>query len=950
MKRAWVGLALLSVSWLFGLRYYHAEAWVTWTVLILVGTVLLTRVRLRAPGKAASALALALLLPSVAVAPWPYRSAPLLIVAGLALHLAPIPRRWPKTLGVAALMAGLILTAQSLAMVAYESITARSHELPHPLALVLLGLARLLGIDAALDGSDLALYSVRTVHRLGATWELLLDPPTLCFLVGGIALLWSRANHRSPIRSDTSGVPMSLRAAQRRSNLNPWGGRLLRYARNDMLWRAEGRLAIILVVLTVLWLPVRAALLMAMLLHRALHTEYDTPLALMNQFWNPWLLLVLLLVPVLLAIRFVRTSLEESTDSPESTGEMVGTAQGSQTQNAVPGAPHPTRRRVLALAFVFVGVFLLCFGLLWDPAGRHKEGRILVDEFHSTWEPTGRPFDTEWYGEESGYNYACIYDYCSRFYQMGRLTARIDEATLQNCDVLVVKVPTSRYASEEVAAIERFVKKGGGLLLIGEHTNVFDTGTHLNDIARRFGFRFRYDCVFDIDAVFEQRWQRPVVALPIVQSLPSFDFAVSCSIDPGASLGRAVIRSTGLRNLPADYHVSNFYPQVEDHAYSRYGAFVQLWTTRRGAGRVAAFTDSTVFSNFSTFEPGKAELMLGLLEWLNHRNAAPDGRLVLLLNGLVLGLAGLSGPSRILNRILDGLVFGLGGLIGSRWISKRGLKKTSAANPQSAIMSSPALTGGRNPQSPILLLALGMSAWALAVVGVRAVHRHGMPLPKPVRPFVHVVMDRTVCDTPLSKSGFLAGEANGFGIFERWILRLGCFTSRRRGPEALTGDLVVFTYPSRTVTDEFREAVVRYVAAGGKVLVVDSPENTASTANSLLYPFGLSLDSSRTLNGSVVAVGKRSPTQNPAPPATNPPGVPVEAAYKVAGGEPVITLEGTAVAATARHGQGSVTAVGFGSRWADARMGVTGDVVPDPELRRVFDLEFTLLRDILSLR
>ena len=102
------------------------------------------------------------------------------------------------------------------------------------------------------------------------------------------------------------------------------------------------------------------------------------------------------------------------------------------------------------------------------------------------------------------------------------------------------------------------------------------------------------------------------------------------------SLGRAVIRSTGLRNLPADYHVSNFYPQVEDHAYSRYGAFVQLWATRRGAGRVAAFTDSTVFSNFSTFEPGKAELMLGMLEWLNHRNVP--------LASATLAIAGWLGP------------------------------------------------------------------------------------------------------------------------------------------------------------------------------------------------------------------------------------------------------------------------------------------------------------------
>ena len=261
-------------------------------------------------------------------------------------------------------------------------------------------------------------------------------------------------------------------------------------------------------------------------------------------------------------------------------------------------------------------------------------------------------------------------------------------------------------------------------------------------------------------------------------------------------------------------------------------------------------------------------------------------------------------------------------------IADCGLKKGSAANPQSEI---------RNPQSFVLLLAVGMFAWTMAALATNAVHHRGLPLPQPARSFVHVVMDRTLCDTPLSKSGFLAGEAKGFGIFERWILRLGYFTSRRSGLEALQGDLVVFTYPTRTVTGEFREAVVRYVASGGKVLVLDSPENTGSTANSLLYPFGLSLDSSRTLNGSLPAAG-------------NQPAVPIEAAYRVAGGAPVISLDGTPIAATVHHGQGSVTVVGFASRWADARMGVTGDVVPDAELRRVYDLEFTLLKDIISAR
>ncbi len=45
---------------------------------------------------------------------------------------------------------------------------------------------------------------------------------------------------------------------------------------------------------------------MALYLHRVLRSDPDRPLHAMNHFFSPWMLLVLLVVPVLLAWRFVR--------------------------------------------------------------------------------------------------------------------------------------------------------------------------------------------------------------------------------------------------------------------------------------------------------------------------------------------------------------------------------------------------------------------------------------------------------------------------------------------------------------------------------------------------------------------------------------------------------------------------------------------------------------------
>ncbi|MBI4580303.1 MAG: hypothetical protein HY718_11410 [Planctomycetes bacterium] len=841
MGRAWAAIGILATSWLAGLSYYHQADWTAWGLLVAAGTALVVGTVRRLPTRWECAIAAIVMCPVVLLAPWPWRLSFVLLFVGAIVAALPIPRRWPRAAAAALLVGGMILVAQSLAMLIYEARTARSHELPRPLAELVYAVARLVGIDAGLAGGDVVLPSMRQPHPIGATWGLLIDPATFCFFAGGVAMLALRARTELP-----------------------------RGRRLGWLIRAVVRL----VLCVAAWLPIRVGLMLSLYLHRVLRTDFDAPLAVVAQLWNTWLHFGLLVGPVLLAWRFV--------PGPPSADEH--TAAISDTAGAL--------RRVLAGGLAFLAVAALTAAALYEPVGSRKGYRVAVDEFHSTWEPTTRPFDTEWYGNESGYNYACIYDYCSRFYDMSRLAQAIDDRALGDVDVLILKVPNrSRYGPEEIAALERFVNGGGGLLLIGEHTDVFKTGTHLNDVARRFGFEFRYDCLFGIDSVFEQLYTKPWVPHPIVQHLPPLDFAVSCSIDPGSSPGRAAIVGTGLKNLTADYHASNFYPQAEDRPEMRYGAFVQLWTTRRGAGRVAAFTDSTQFSNFCVFDPGKSELMLGMIEWLNHRNGTTEPRSGLMVVGLVLLLAA-------------------------------------------------AVAGRRWDGAWLVLLAAGALGWLATGLVIRDHQARAYPVAQPVRPMVRVMFDRTVCDAGLATNGFTAGKPDEFGIFERWVLRLGWFTHRASGDAAFKGDMLVFLAPDSDAADQpviraVRDKLVKYVEDGGKVLVVDMPANAKSIANSLLYPFDLSVDHARRVDGQLTGTGGWDP-------------VAIESACAVKGGRPWAHVDGVPVGTTARYGAGSITVIGFGSRLTDNNMGVTGDVLPDSGLQRVYDLEFAIFRGIMN--
>ncbi len=198
----------------------------------------------------------------------------------------------------------------------------------------------------------------------------------------------------------------------------------------------------------------------------------------------------------------------------------------------------------------------------------------MVVERHSKWEPTTKPYDTNWFVEpepypevNSGYNYARIYRYLGQYYEMSRLLEKdkIDDETLAKCDVLIIKIPTERYSPEEAAAVTRFVEQGGGLLLIGDHTNYEGSGTAMNDIIRPMGFIFRDDLLFSFgDSPYEQLYVPPAVPHPAVQHVPPMDFAVSCSIDPGYSRGRPVIANTGLWSMGPEYHYDNFHP-VPNH-------------------------------------------------------------------------------------------------------------------------------------------------------------------------------------------------------------------------------------------------------------------------------------------------------------------------------------------------------------------------------------------------
>jgi len=874
MSWLWVAAWLAAGAWLFLLRVFVEPSLATGLVLVGVGLLCAGFGTRSSPSprlsvRAAVVLALLLIViivlcppemhvpgrfeldqassPQTAQQPGPLpvnialRIPAILALLGVALWVCPQGAGGLRGIGRAGLILAAMLTAAYAGLLAYVWIAARGHITPDTGPIVQ-GLTELLGMPVAYHDGWLTLETMRAPHTFPVSWELLGLPIALPMLVIGLPLagLWGR-----------------------------------RRAGWDML---------IFVLVLAAWACIRAALIVAFYENEAMLTGYYEKFALMDILWHPVAFLVSFVPLTLLLIRMVPLRPRAPQPAPS-------------TNPPVPDSPVRTGTVGPVLGALAASLLVVAYG--WYDPGERKAGRVVMDESHSQWERSDRPYDTEWYGHESGYNYAAIYDFLDHYYHMQRNTEPWTPERLANVDVLILKNPTEAYAKEEIDAIEQFVRNGGGVWLVGEHTNVFGTSSYLNPICRRFGLVFDDDVCFDIVTKFIQTYfPRKLLKHPTILDMPWFRFETSCSIAVQGLTGVPAITGWALKSLHADYHIQNFYPAPDDQASMQFGPFIQLYARRFGQGRVVAFSDSTCFSNFSAFETGKPEMLLGTIEWLNRRNRLD--------------------PNVWYGMAAAGLVLALVALLAT-WHQ-------------------------RSPASMLALAVTMAAAGSAAAKVVDLVNRRNYSPPEPRRSITRIGFDREHGPYRLSDGGFVRSvvkdetgkqDTNSFALFNQWALRVGQFPLRyARFEDALENcEVAVVINPTEPFSATEVERARCFVQHGGRLLVLDDPSNTNSQANGLLGAFGLKIAESQPKTGTLITPAGQSWNIS----AT---GRPVE------GGTPLLLVGETTVAALKQLGQGRCVVISCASVFCDEKMGRSDRTIPSPRLRRRFDLVYTLWRSL----
>ena len=569
------------------------------------------------------------------------------------------------------------------------------------------------------------------------------------------------------------------------------------------------------------------------------------------------------------------------------------------------------KKQVMASIMIFFFVFSSVGVYGFQDPGVKKQGSVLIDELHSDWEDTVRPIDTEWYGKLSTYSYYVWAEWLKHYYTIDQnINETLTMDLLRNYDILILKCPTNAYSDEEVSSIIQFVKDGGGLYLIGDHTNVFGMNFYLNQVARDFDIEFNFDSTYDpsLPSGYVIFTPPKILPHPIVQSVPQFQFLTACTLDAPLN-AEEVMLCTKLRAHSGTYAQRDFFSLFEAESGTR-GIFLHSVALKYGKGRVVAFTDSTVFSTFSMMMDGYGykTYNLGALDYLNRENKYEYLNLLFLIIALIaLGVSGfLLRKDKIITSIL-------------------------------------------------LFISIGIIAFSMATSAFSYVNELFYASPEPVLEFNKSVgfdmvhSGAVIKPRPSAERYFVYSREHmeRYNTFFVWTTRVGCNPSLHYTIDSAINqsDLIIIINPVEPFTDQEKLSISKYLKNGGNLLLMDSINNLNSTSNDLLTSYDIEIIPS---DENEIANISRAPLEGLFESEdTLPYWIVKQPRLIVNGAEDIfIDEKDLSVLSTKNVGNGVLAIFVDSYLFSDAKMsGVF--VTPDALKRKIYDLEYYLLDNLL---
>ena len=246
---------------------------------------------------------------------------------------------------------------------------------------------------------------------------------------------------------------------------------------------------------------------------------------------------------------------------------------------------------------------------------------MMFDESHGSWETVQATFGPNDFGRGVNYTYSLLAGYSSRLLTSHSVFLKESQALPDFDTALVLKVPSVPFGEKFLDDLEKWVAKGGRLLIFSDHTNLYDSTAILNTLlVTRFGIELNADAVFDRQGLPNR--QVVPYANTLLGRIDAFNRPVSWQT--GASVKRLPLGAVTLSSFgqsysdPANYSRPNRFGDLIPTNKLRFLNHSAIVAYPFQKGLVVVVLDSTPWSNFSIFKEEYQRLFRGLISALSN--------------------------------------------------------------------------------------------------------------------------------------------------------------------------------------------------------------------------------------------------------------------------------------------------------------------------------------------
>ena len=294
-------------------------------------------------------------------------------------------------------------------------------------------------------------------------------------------------------------------------------------------------------------------------------------------------------------------------------------------------------RQYRRLTLVLVAISLLTVGC-YKPAPQtidtrynthHAKVRLLFDLAHAHPQILGGHLDKDSYGYyevtnwHSLLNTLRIVEVSTDLLVKGEITSALLDDYQLFC-LFFPEKPAPPLTIGEIHAIEKWVRDGGGLFIVGEHNNAGYSSERLNPLLSKFGIEMGYGCVVDdANAFTTGGWHKcfDFTNHPIIENVRAVAVRTGGALEINESHPdepRGIVRSSKTAYL--DHWNPNFPPAFTGDFVRQpqepEGPFFEMAVATPGKGRVVVLGDHNIFDNLTLRYVDNLRCALQAWNWL----------------------------------------------------------------------------------------------------------------------------------------------------------------------------------------------------------------------------------------------------------------------------------------------------------------------------------------------